>query len=157
MTTSIQQKREHSAEGRATVTTYEILVSTAGDADIIGLSEEVTSLLRDSGLTAGSATVFLPGATGAITTLEFEPGVVADFQRLFDELAAADRDYRHNLLLGDGNGHSHIRAGLLGPSLVVPFAEARLLLGTWQEICLVCVDNRARERRLVVQFSGVSA
>lgn len=157
MTTTIQQKRETRAEGRLAVITYEILISTRGDTDVIGLSEEVASLLLDSGLTAGNATVFVPGATGAITTLEFEPGVVADFQRLFDELAAANRNYRHNLLLGDGNGHSHVRAGLLGPSLVVPFAEARLLLGTWQEICLVCFDNRPRERRLVVQFSGVGA
>ena len=99
--------------------------------------------------------MFAPGATGALTTLEFEPGVVHDFKQLFGRIVPADGSYRHNLLLSDGNGHSHVRAGLLGPSLVIPFVEGRLTLGTWQEAVFVCFDNRPRDREVVVQMMGV--
>lgn len=98
--------------------------------------------------------MFCPSATSALTTIEFESGAVQDFQRLFDELAAPDRDYRHNARWGDGNGHSHVRAALLGPSLTIPFVERQMTLGTWQQIVYVDFDNRPRQRRLVVQIMG---
>jgi secondary thiamine-phosphate synthase enzyme len=145
----------YAATGTVTIVTHSFTVATEGEADIHKITEEVRQLLASSGLDSGTATVFVPGATGAVTTLEFEPGVVHDFQRLFDQVAARERHYEHNVMLGDGNGHSHVRAGLLGPSLVVPFTGNRLILGTWQEICVVCFDNRPRERKVVVQLMGV--
>jgi secondary thiamine-phosphate synthase enzyme len=149
------QTSGYSATGSVTILTHSFTVATQGEADIHNITEEVRRLLSASGLDSGTATVFVPGATGAVTTLEFEPGVVHDFQRLFEQVAGRGQPYEHNVMLGDGNGHSHVRAGLLGPSLVVPFASNRLILGTWQEICLVCFDNRPRERKVVVQFMGV--
>ena len=100
-------------------------------------------------------TVFVPGATGAVTTLEFEPGVVEDVRRALDVVAPADGYYQHNENLGDGNGHSHVRAGLVGPSLTVPFVDGRLTLGRCQNIVFCDFDNRPRERSLVVQVMGV--
>jgi secondary thiamine-phosphate synthase enzyme len=141
--------------GPVTVTTKRILFHTEGDAHIVNITAKVRALLAECGLKAGTATVFVPGATGALTTLEFEPGVVADFQRLFDRLAPEDQRYEHNITHPDANGHAHIRAGLLGPSLVVPFADGAFCLGRWQEICFVCFDNRPRERTVIVQFMGV--
>lgn len=147
--------RSSEAGGHVRILTRELTYTTEGHGDILPVGEDIARELRQSGLAEGTVTVFVPGATGAVTTLEYEPGVVSDFRRLFDEIAGPDRDYRHNRLLGDGNGHSHVRAGVLGPSLVVPFSSGRLLLGTWQEICLVCFDNRPRERRVVLQFTGI--
>jgi secondary thiamine-phosphate synthase enzyme len=141
--------------GVMTVATRFIPFSTQGNGDIVNITAELKDLLVETGLVAGTATVFAPGATAAITTLEFEPGVVHDFQRLFDQIAAPDQDYEHNVRLGDGNGHSHCRAGLLGPSLVVPFVNGRFALGTWQSVCFVCFDNGPRDRKVVVQFVGV--
>ena len=102
----------------------------------------------------GIATVFVVGSTAGITTIEFEPGAVADFNRLFEELAPRDAEYQHHLRWGDDNGSSHVRAALLGPSLTVPFAEGDLLLGTWQQIMLVEFDTRPRDREIVIQVIG---
>ncbi len=98
--------------------------------------------------------MFVPGATGGVTTIEYEPGCVADLRRLFDEIAPRDREYEHEKRWGDGNGHSHLRAALLGPSLCFPFAEKSPLLGTWQQIVLVDFDNRPRDREVIVQLVG---
>ena len=144
-------------EGRVMVITRQLQFSTTGDADLVNLTASVRSLLEASGLMAGSATVFVPGATGAVTTLEFEPGVIKDFQHLFERIVPSTGEYEHNITHPDLNGHAHVRAGLLGPSLVVPFAEGQLCLGRWQEISFVCFDNRPRERTVVVQFMGVAS
>lgn len=141
--------------GPLTVSTHYLSFPTKGEGDVVNLTDEVNALLRQSGLEAGTVTVFAPGATGAVTTLEFEPGAVRDFQRLFDQIVPRDQPYRHNLLLSDGNGHSHVRAGLLGPSVTIPFVQGRLALGTWQEVVFVCFDDRPRDRRAVVQLMGV--
>jgi secondary thiamine-phosphate synthase enzyme len=140
-----------------TILTDRIHFDSAGDADMINLTPDIRRLLTDSGLWVGTATVFVPGATGALTTLEFEPGVVRDFQDLFDRVAPADHPYQHNVTHPDLNGHAHIRAGLLGPSLVVPFEDGALCLGRWQEICFVCFDNRPRQRTVIVQFAGLGS
>ena len=100
-------------------------------------------------------TVFAPGATGAITTIEFEPGVVADLQALFDTIVSPDKHYLHNDNLGDGNGHSHVRAGLLGPSVTIPIIAARMTLGRWQEIVFCDFDAVARQRSVAVQVMGI--
>jgi secondary thiamine-phosphate synthase enzyme len=142
-------------EGLVKVVTATIEIQTPGNAHVAGITAEVDEALRQSGLVAGTLTVFAPGATGAVTTLEFEPGVVRDVQELFDSILPPDKFYQHNVNLGDGNGHSHVRAGLLGPSLVIPFADGKMIRGRYQEICFVDFDARARDRRLVVQVVGV--
>jgi len=141
--------------GTLTVATRFISFPTNGEGHIVNITEELKKLLAETSLEAGTATVFAPGATGAVTTLEFEPGVVHDFQRLFDQIIPREQEYEHNARLGDGNGHSHCRAGLLGPSLAITFLNGRLALGTWQAVCFVCFDHVPRDRKVVVQFMGV--
>jgi secondary thiamine-phosphate synthase enzyme len=136
------------------VITKELGLKTRGSADIHDITDQVAQLVLDSELDSGIVTVFMPGSTGALTTIEYESGALADFQRLFDEIVDPKRDYQHNLRWHDGNGHSHVRAALLGPSLTIPFASRRLTLGTWQQIIFVDFDNRSRQRRLVVQIMG---
>jgi secondary thiamine-phosphate synthase enzyme len=102
----------------------------------------------------GIVTIFCPSSTSAVTTIEYEPGAVSDLRRLFDEIIPPDRPYAHDAAWGDRNGHSHVRAALLKPSLTIPFVQTRLTLGAWQQIIYVDFDNRPRRRELVVQFLG---
>ncbi|NOX97123.1 MAG: YjbQ family protein [Nitrospirae bacterium] len=136
------------------VITKKIKVDTQGETDIIDITDSVSVLLKDSGLTNGTVTVFVPGATGGITTLEYEPGLVKDLQRAFEELAPKDREYAHNNRWKDLNGYSHVRASLLGPSLTVPFIEGELQLGRWQQIIFIDFDNRPRSREIILQIVG---
>jgi len=136
------------------VHTVSLQFQTNGHADMRDITPDVARALSESRLKAGLVTLFVPGSTAALTTIEYEAGALHDFQRLFDEIASAQREYEHNLRWGDGNGHSHVRAALLGPSLTVPFSEGRLLLGTWQQIILVDFDNRPRSRTLIAQIMG---
>jgi secondary thiamine-phosphate synthase enzyme len=111
--------------------------------------------VRKSGLQRGVVTVFVVGSTAAVTTVEYEPGLVEDdLAAAFERLAPKDIDYAHNERWGDGNGYAHVRASLIGPSLAVPFVEGKLVCGTWQQIVLVDFDNRPRSRRVVVQMVG---
>lgn len=144
------------ATGASTVVTGRLHFGTRGNADMVNLTDQVREFVKMTGLTDGAVTVFVPGATGAVTTLEFEPGVVHDFAALFDRIISPDEHYEHNVTHPDLNGHAHVRAGLLGPSLVFPFERGELCLGKWQEICFVCFDNRPRQRNVVVQALGVS-
>jgi secondary thiamine-phosphate synthase enzyme len=136
------------------VITASLHLSTRGDTDIKDITASVRDVLLQSGLQNGILTVFCPSATSALTTIEHESGALNDLRRLFDEIAAPDRPYQHNARWGDGNGHSHVRAALLGPSLTVPFVNGRMTLGTWQQIIFVDFDNRPRQRELVVQLIG---
>lgn len=136
------------------VVTHELEVSTAGYCDVKDITEAVAGLLQQSGLREGTATVFAPGATAGITTLEYEPGAVADLRRAIERAAPEDLAYEHDRRWGDGNGFSHVRAALIGPSLSVPFTRGKLLLGTWQQIVVLDFDNRRRTRRIVVQLYG---
>ena len=102
----------------------------------------------------GSVTIFCPSSTSALTTIEYEPGVVKDLQHLFDEIIPPGKAYQHEAAWHDGNGHSHLRAALLGPSLTVPFVNQHLMLGTWQQIIYIDFDNRPRKRELVLQIIG---
>ena len=136
------------------VITHELHLHTRGNCDIQDITPQVTGLVSDSGLQAGTVTVFCPGSTGGLTTIEYESGALADLQRVLDEIAPPDRNYRHHLRWGDDNGHSHVRAALIGPSLTVPFVEGHLTLGTWQQIIFLDFDTRTRSRRLVVQVMG---
>jgi secondary thiamine-phosphate synthase enzyme len=137
----------------AVITNY-LELSTRGNAQMVDITGIVAAAVNESGLTNGTVTVFCPSATSALTTIEYESGCLSDLARLFDEVAAPDRHYAHNARWGDGNGHSHVRAALLGPSLTVPFVDGRLTLGTWQQIIYVDFDNRSRQRRLVAQVMG---
>lgn len=136
------------------VETRYIPVETGGDGDILDLTQDIQNQINSSGINDGVVTIFTPSATSGITTLEFEPGCVKDLQRLFNEIIPPEKDYAHNQRWGDGNGHSHTRAGLIKPSLTVPIVEGRMTLGTWQSIILVDFDNRPRERQLVLQIMG---
>jgi secondary thiamine-phosphate synthase enzyme len=136
------------------VITRELSLHTQGNCDVQDITPQVQEALRDSGLQAGIATVFCPGSTGGLTTIEYESGVVADLRQVLDEIVPPDRDYRHHLRWGDDNGHSHVRAALIGPSLTVPFVEGHLTLGTWQQIVFLDLDTRPRSRRLVLQILG---
>jgi secondary thiamine-phosphate synthase enzyme len=136
------------------VVTATIELETRGHADMLDITGDVAAKVRDSGLASGTVTVFCPGSTSAVTTIEYESGALSDLDRLFDEIVPPDRDYAHNERWGDGNGHSHVRAALLGPSLTVPFVNGELLLGTWQQITYCDFDNRSRSRRIVVQIIG---
>lgn len=122
--------------------------------DIIDITDRVSVAVHESELRAGIATVFVPGATGAVTTIEYEPGLIEDMKNALERLAPEGIDYAHDLRWHDGNGHSHIRASILGPSLAVPFSQGRLMLGTWQQIVFLEMDNRPRQRRIIVQIMG---
>jgi secondary thiamine-phosphate synthase enzyme len=136
------------------VRTGSIRFSSQGNADIKDVTKDVLDILTENEIENGVVTIFCPSATSALTTIEHESGALSDFRRLFDEIAASNRFYAHNERWDDGNGHSHVRAALLGPSLTVPFINKRMLLGTWQQIIFVDFDNRPRQRELVVQMIG---
>jgi secondary thiamine-phosphate synthase enzyme len=136
------------------VITREIQVRTQGRTDVEDITPLVQDAVAQSGLSAGIAAIFCPGSTAGLTTLEYEDGMIADLQRVFDEIAPPQRAYQHHLRWGDDNGSAHVRAALIGPSLVVPFTGGRLTLGTWQQIVLLDFDTRPRARRLVVQIMG---
>lgn len=136
------------------VLTQELHLNTHGHCDIQDITTQVAGHVKDSSLQAGIVTVFCPGSTGGLTTIEYESGALADLQQVFDEIAPPDRDYRHHLRWGDDNGHSHVRSALISPSLTVPFVDGRLTLGTWQQIVFLDFDTRPRSRRLVVQVMG---
>jgi secondary thiamine-phosphate synthase enzyme len=137
-----------------TVKTLFIQLSTRGDADVIDITERINAGIKEAGLENGIITIFCPSSTSALTTIEYERGVIDDLRRLFDEIIPPNRVYAHDAAWGDGNGHSHVRAALLGPSLTVPFSRRQLTLGTWQQIIYVDFDNRPRRRELVVQLMG---
>ena len=137
-----------------TVSGYRHTVTTRGQGDIQDITPIVARAVAASALSAGIATVFVVGSTAGLTTIEFEPGAVADFNRLFDELAPRDAPYEHHKRWGDDNGSSHVRAALLGPSIAVPFSDGALAVGTWQQIVLVEFDTRGRTREIIVQSLG---
>ncbi len=131
-----------------------ISVNTKGNADIHDITDQITSAVSKSGLTTGTVTIFCPSSTSALTTIEYESGALSDLRRLFDEIVPADQEYAHNQRWHDGNGHSHVRAALLGPSLTIPFVDGQLTLGTWQQVIYVDFDNRPRQRELILQLIG---
>jgi secondary thiamine-phosphate synthase enzyme len=136
------------------IKTFTLQFQTRGNGDIRDITDAVAQQMLASELKNGTATLFTPSATSALTTIEYESGCVSDLQRLFDEIVDPNREYAHNARWHDGNGHSHVRAALLGPSLSVPFVEQQLTLGTWQQIIFVDFDNRARRREVIVQIIG---
>ncbi len=136
------------------VKTFSISLNTRGNADIHDITDQVASQVIQSGFRHGTVTIFCPSATSALTTIEYESGAVSDLRRLFEEIIPQHRVYAHNERWQDGNGHSHVRAALLGPSITIPFVDSRLTLGTWQQVIHVDFDVRPRQRALVVQILG---
>jgi secondary thiamine-phosphate synthase enzyme len=140
--------------GLVAVHTAEIRLSTGGDADVIDITREVAAAVAESGIDEGQAGAFVRGSTAALTTMEFEPGGVADLRALLDRLIPVEGDYEHNRLNHDSNSHAHQRASIVGSSEAVPVTGGRLALGTWQQLVLIDFDDRPRERTVIVQVIG---
>jgi secondary thiamine-phosphate synthase enzyme len=132
----------------------QLRIQTTAGTDILDLTDPVTELVEESNIENGTVTLFIPGSTGALTTIEFEKGVINDLREAIERTAPVDLYYEHNERWGDGNGYSHVRAALLGPSLQIPLIQGNMVLGTWQQIVLLDFDNRPRQRRIVVQVTG---
>ena len=136
------------------VKTEKISLSSKGMTDIIDVTDKVQRLVSKSGIKNGIVTVHVPGSTGSMTTVEYEPGLIKDLKDVFEELFPYKANWAHNATWGDGNGSSHVRASLMGPSITVPFSSSELILGTWQQIIFIDFDTRGRHRELVVQIIG---
>ena len=136
------------------IVTRELHVKSKGGYDVLDITGAVARSVKESKIVAGIVTIFCPGSTGGLTTIEFEDGVVHDLQQVLDEITPPDRDYRHHLRWHDDNGHSHIRAALIGPSLTVPIVGGELTLGTWQQIVFCDFDTSPRSRTLILQMMG---
>ncbi len=128
--------------------------STQGNTEIINLTDTVKEYLEDTNLKSGLVNLFIPGATGGLTTMEYEPGLIDDFRQSFQRIAPEETEYSHNLTHDDKNAHSHIRASLMGPSLDIPFVSGTLQLGQWQQIVFIDFDNRPRKREVLLQIIG---
>jgi len=129
-------------------------METKGEGDMIDITEILANVLNKVGLRNGLLTSFIPGSTAALTTIEYEPGLKTDFPSAMNRLIPRDIPYEHNKTWHDGNGHSHVKASIIGPSLIIPFRDGRLILGTWQQVVLLEMDTRSRSRRLVIQVMG---
>ncbi len=136
------------------IITSSISFQTKGDCDIVDITPQVARQVAESGISSGTVTVFVPGSTAGVTTIEYESGLVADLQQMWERVVPRNTPYNHDRRWGDGNGHSHVRASMLGPSLVIPFNDRRLTLGTWQQIIMVDFDNRPRSRQVLLQIMG---
>ena len=132
----------------------DLSLKTSREMDMIDITQAVAEVVEKSDLADGIATIFVPGSTGAVTTIEYEPGLRKDFPAALERLGPKHLTYEHEKTWHDGNGHSHVKASLLGPSLTVPFRKRRLLLGTWQQIVFIELDIRSRSRNVVVQVMG---
>lgn len=137
------------------VTINRIIERTTSETDVIDITSKVVSNLKDCEIINGSVNLFLPGSTAALTTVEFESGAVNDLKKAISRLAPHEDYYEHNERWGDGNGYSHVRAALLGPSLSIPVISGNLSLGTWQQIVLLDFDNCPRERNIIQQIIGI--
>ena len=131
-----------------------LALETKGNCDMIDITGSVEQAVSESGMQTGICTVFCPGSTGSLTTIEYEGGLLLDFPAAMERMAPQDAVYEHHLRWGDGNGHSHIRASILGPSITIPFVSGKLTLGTWQQITFIDFDNRARSRHLEIVIIG---
>ena len=136
------------------VITKSIKIKSKGETDIIDITDSVSGCVESSKVKNGIVTIFMPGSTAGLTTIEYEPGLIKDIQQSLEIIAPRRGEYHHNLRWHDGNGFSHVRAAMLGPSLTVPFSDKRLQLGTWQQIVFIDFDNRSRSRELILQIIG---
>lgn len=136
------------------VLTKSVQIKSIGENDMIDITQETAAFIRESKIKNGIITVFVAGSTAAVTTIEYEPGLKRDFPKMLSRIAPNDINYEHDNTWHDGNGHSHVLASLLGPSLTIPFRNGSLMLGTWQQIVLVEMDTRSRQRNIIIQIIG---
>lgn len=129
-----------------------IQLSSKGQDDVIDITKQVSNVVKDSNIENGTVTIFVVGSTAAITTIEYEPGLINDFPEMLSRIIPKNIEYEHDNTWHDGNGHSHVRASLVGPSLTVPIINSKLTLGTWQQIVLLEMDTRPRNRTLILQI-----
>jgi secondary thiamine-phosphate synthase enzyme len=137
-----------------TVITKTTQIKTIGENNMIDITGQTSKAVKESKLEDGIVTVFVSGSTAAITTIEYEPGLMQDFPRMLSRIAPKDIEYQHDNTWHDGNGHSHVKASLIGPSLTIPFKDGNLMLGTWQQLVLLETDTRPRERKIILQIIG---
>ncbi len=137
-----------------TVVTKTIKIKSKNENDMIDITEQTAEVVSNSKIKSGNVTIFVSGSTAALTTIEYEPGLKKDFPEMLQRIAPDDIEYGHEQMWHDGNGRSHVKASLIGPSLTIPFTDGQLLLGTWQQIVLVELDTRGRSRSLVLQIIG---
>jgi secondary thiamine-phosphate synthase enzyme len=137
-----------------TVITKTLSFQTKGENDILDITGEVIQAINTTKLENGIVTIFIPGATGALTTIEYEPGLLIDLPNILEKIAPKNFLYEHEKRWHDGNGHSHVRASLIGPSITVPFVKGNLTLGTWQQIVFLELDARSRRRKIILQIIG---
>ncbi|UCD20066.1 MAG: YjbQ family protein [candidate division WOR-3 bacterium] len=131
-----------------------ICVQTHGPGDLVNITDEIAAHLDATKLKTGNVIIFHIGSTAAITTFEYEPGMIQDMQELYEQIVPSDKHYHHDETWGDANGFSHLRAALQGPSLTIPFLNGKLVLGTWQQVVLAEFDNKPRKRQVAIQFIG---
>jgi secondary thiamine-phosphate synthase enzyme len=136
------------------VLTKTVQIKSKGENDMVDITQETAALIREGNLKNGIITVFVAGSTAAVTTIEYEQGLKRDFPNMLSRIAPSDIEYEHDNTWHDGNGHSHVRASLVGPSLTIPFRNRSLMLGTWQQIVLVEMDTQPRQRSVVIQIIG---
>lgn len=136
------------------IITKEIAFRTKGVSDIIDITHRIAEELKKTKLVKGIVTIFVHGSTAAVTTIEYEPGLLKDLPELYEKLIPRKKTYAHDSTWGDANGYAHLRASLQGASLTVPFSDGGLLLGTWQQVVFLEFDNRGRQRRVILQFMG---
>lgn|SRR5574341_1502535 len=136
------------------VITKTILVKSKGEGDIIDVTEQTSKAIEQSKIKNGTVTVFISGSTAAVTTIEYEPGLCKDFPRMLSKIVPSNIEYEHEKMWHDGNGHSHVRASIIGPSITIPFKDGKMMLGMWQQIVLVEMDTRQRERKIILQIIG---
>jgi secondary thiamine-phosphate synthase enzyme len=136
------------------VKTDEIKFNTTGPGDIINLTDEIQNSVKTSTIDSGTVTVFAPGSTTGLTTIEYEPGLIQDVPQLMEKLVPSDRSYEHDNTWHDGNGFSHLRSALIGPDITIPFVSKKLTLGTWQQVVFLEFDNRPRSRTVILQIIG---
>ena len=137
-----------------TVITKTIEINSNGENDMVDITDQTLKAILESKLENGIVTIFVSGSTAAVTTIEYEPGLRTDFPIMLNRIIPKDIEYKHDETWHDGNGHSHVRASLIGPSLTVPFKDRNLILGTWQQIVFIELDTRSRKRRIILQIIG---
>lgn len=129
-------------------------IETKGENDMVDITDNLDKLLNQAKINNGLLTIFVPGSTAALTTIEYEPGLKIDFTSTLKRLVPKNITYEHDKTWHNGNGHSHVKASIIGPSLTIPFKDGKLTLGTWQQVVLIEMDTNSRSRRLVIQMMG---
>jgi secondary thiamine-phosphate synthase enzyme len=131
-----------------------IQLHSEGEGDIIDMTTELSNIVKESKIKNGTVTIFVSGSTAAVTTIEYEPGLIHDFPEMLARIVPKDIEYEHDNTWHDGNGHSHLRSSLIGPSITIPIIQSKLTLGTWQQVVLLEMDTRSRDRTVILQIMG---